>query len=146
MEHLTLSDITGPLLWRPCQITTLEALSLAGTAAGPAALDHLSALPRLRRLDLSGCARIDGDALSCVARISSLEALELRDPGGAVGAAGLRHVAALPRLRELDLGARFVVDDAAAEGLAGGCLFSSGVYHYYGFEGLPLDVTGPLLA
>ncbi|KIZ03529.1 hypothetical protein MNEG_4431 [Monoraphidium neglectum] len=100
------------------KITTLEALSLAGTAAGPAALDHLSALPRLRRLDLSGCARIDGDALSCVARISSLEALELRDPGGAVGAAGLRHVAALPRLRELDLGARFVVDDAAAEGLA----------------------------
>lgn len=81
LKHLSLSetaitDASAPAL---SKLTNLEILALRRTAITDKTLDALSELPGLRYLALSGCRGITENGIARLAKIKSLQGLELAD-------------------------------------------------------------------
>ncbi|HRT32708.1 MAG TPA: hypothetical protein P5211_09965, partial [Anaerolineae bacterium] len=55
--------VTSETVVHLLNLEALEVLHLGWTAMGDEALEHLKALPNLRKLDVSGCTRLTGDKL-----------------------------------------------------------------------------------
>jgi eukaryotic-like serine/threonine-protein kinase len=88
-------------LARLAALSGLEHLALEAAPISSAGLEGLTALPRLLRLDLA--IHLDDDGCQSIARLSSLESLDVGD-ATRVTDAGLAHLARLPDLRHLWLG------------------------------------------
>jgi hypothetical protein len=114
------------------RVSTLRALDLSHTDVGARGLVWLGALPDLEALAADGCRRVDDAALAAgapalaAARGGGPVALSLRNAGG-VSNAGLRHLCHLRRLRALDLGSGFELDDVGLAALAGVSLARAGM-------------------
>ena len=99
------------------KLSRLEELHLQATQVGDLSIQALAGLPRLRLLDLSNSTVSDA-GLATLAKLGSLEVLRLAGTlvEGQVEGLGLDQLAALPNLRELDLGATRL-DDRALPGV-----------------------------
>lgn len=82
-------------------IPNTTAARFGGPGLTDAGLKNLSALKKLRRLDLTDCSAVGDETLKVVGELKDLEALILRRVG--FTDAGLAAVSGLPRLRALDL-------------------------------------------
>lgn len=109
-------QMTDAVLQRIARLDQIEELDLSGSrGVTDAGLAHLSQLPRLRNLQLGGCA-IGNPGLEAVARLAALEKVGLG--GTAVSDAGVAHLARCENLRVVDLsGTR--TGDGAIRALAG---------------------------
>lgn len=99
------SDITDEGLKHIAKLKSLERLVLVNTAISDTGIEHISRLKTLKELNLSASGvskmKLSGAALSHIAKLTSLESLEL--PGG-ITDADLAKLEGLTGLKRLDIG------------------------------------------
>jgi hypothetical protein len=82
-------------------LTRLEELDLNYLPITGEGLEHLAALPALRRLSLTTCQKLKPSHLTALARFPALEALHVSGP--TLPATAIKHLGRLSGLRILDL-------------------------------------------
>lgn len=93
--------LTGDGLRHLGGMSQLTSLQICACTLSDDALAHLPALPALTSFSLSGSAGCTDAALECLIRLENLEQFSLN--GAPAAGPGLRHLASLHRLRQLDL-------------------------------------------
>ncbi|MBY0231748.1 MAG: SMI1/KNR4 family protein [Gemmataceae bacterium] len=103
LERITLNgmEIAGDGLRHLAGMTVLRQLQLCACTLSDAAMAHLPSLPSLTMLNLSSSTGCTSAALACLERLPALTAFHAN--GAPVAGPGLRHLASLPHLTDLDL-------------------------------------------